>query len=327
MSSVLHDLRFALRMLARNPGATAVAVISLAIAIGPNCALFSVVDRLFLEPAPILGGGRIFCMNVRTRRPGSWQLTSYPDVLDFQSQAGEVASFAAYRNQGAVLSSSGRRQTLMMREVSENYFSVLGATLPETAAPLAPAPVAAPPAPPVSDTVPFVSPPMSGVYLDSEGLPWDARIHGENRSQTQNGRWKRKRNTPDDLWEQVRAELRNAMGAPAPHSVSPDSPLAAPYAIAPASEPSAAEAFAPLPVAPPPPPAPPAPAVTESPAAAASNAADAFTDLLARVVARQGAGEITTEQVADAAKAVGLNGIRDLMVRPDLIPSFEMVLE
>ena len=89
------DIRFAARMLAKNPGTTAVAVISLAIAIGPNCALFSMVDRLILKPPPVQGIGHIFYMEVRTDRPGEWQRTSYADLQDYQAQAGDVASFAA----------------------------------------------------------------------------------------------------------------------------------------------------------------------------------------------------------------------------------------
>jgi hypothetical protein len=114
-------------MLAKNPGATAVAVISLAIAIGPNCAVFSVVDRLILKPPPVQGIGQIFDMNVRAQRPGEWQSTTYPDLLDYQAQAGDVASFAACTNKGAMLDTAGQRQIVPMQLVSENFFSVLGA--------------------------------------------------------------------------------------------------------------------------------------------------------------------------------------------------------
>ena len=92
---MLRDLRFAARMLAKNPGATAVAVISLAIAIGPNCALFSVVDRLLLKPSMIEGIGQIFYMEVHADRPGEFQADSYPDLLDYQAQANDVGSFTA----------------------------------------------------------------------------------------------------------------------------------------------------------------------------------------------------------------------------------------
>ena len=86
-----QDIRFALRMFAKSPGTTLIAVISLAIAIGPNCALFSVVDRLILKPSPVQGIAQIFNMYVRTDRPGEWQMTSYPDLLDYQAQAADIA--------------------------------------------------------------------------------------------------------------------------------------------------------------------------------------------------------------------------------------------
>ncbi len=124
---MFRDLRFATRMLAKNPGATVVAVLSLAIAIGPNCALFSVVDRLFLKPSPVQGIGQIFDMDVRADRPGEWQNTSYPDLLDYQAQADDIGSFTALRNEIAVLNSAGQRESVFMRQVSENYFSFLGA--------------------------------------------------------------------------------------------------------------------------------------------------------------------------------------------------------
>jgi len=114
-------------MFGKNPATTAIAVISLAIAIGPNCALFSVVDRLILKPAPVQGVGHIFRMIVRTERPGEFQFTSYPDLLDFQAQASDVASFAALTNDVAILNTAGQRQTVLVQRVSENYFSVLGA--------------------------------------------------------------------------------------------------------------------------------------------------------------------------------------------------------
>jgi putative ABC transport system permease protein len=59
----MSDLRFALRVFAKAPAATAAAVFSLALAIGPNSALFSAVDRLFLKPAPVQGISQIFFLS------------------------------------------------------------------------------------------------------------------------------------------------------------------------------------------------------------------------------------------------------------------------
>jgi hypothetical protein len=56
----------------------------------------------------------------------------------------------------------------------------------------------------------------AGPELDSAGLYWDGRIHGEKRSKTADGRWKYKRGTPDAYKTQVEAEIRQVLAAPAP---------------------------------------------------------------------------------------------------------------
>jgi len=127
IETLWQDLRFAVRMFAKSPGATAVAVISLALAIGPNCALFSVMDRLFIKPPPVQGITRFFFLSMHTDQ-GNWEGLSYPDVLDYQAQAADMGSFVAYERIGAILTTSaGQREAVRMFPVSENYFPVLGA--------------------------------------------------------------------------------------------------------------------------------------------------------------------------------------------------------
>lgn len=194
--------------------------------------------------------------------------------------------------------------------------------------PTEPAAVVAPPPPPVTNTAP---PASSGkVELDSEGLPWDQRIHAETKRQTKDGKWARRRNTDDTLWETVRAQLRQTMGAngtvPPPPPLPVDSPLVAPYAIAPVNE--AEQAFG---VPPTPPvaviPPPPVPAVTESAVVAATTAGDDFTRILTKVVGMQTAGQITADQIHGICAQLGLpEGVRSLMNRPDLLPQFEMLI-
>jgi hypothetical protein len=123
------DLRFALRLFARNKGAAAVAVISLAIAIGPNVALFSVVDRMILKHPAIQGTGQLFSLSGRKRiGQANGRAPSYPDLLDYQAQAGEVALFAANDRRGAALNFGGQPELVPMHHVTDNFFSVLGAS-------------------------------------------------------------------------------------------------------------------------------------------------------------------------------------------------------
>jgi macrolide transport system ATP-binding/permease protein len=123
---MLDDLRFALRLFARNKGAAAVAVISLAIAIGPNVALFSVADRLILKPPAIQGISQMFYLWTYTDR-GKLDGLSYPDVPDYQAQAGDIASFAAFDRRIAAVNFGGHQEMVPMHPVSPNYFSFLGA--------------------------------------------------------------------------------------------------------------------------------------------------------------------------------------------------------
>jgi predicted permease len=128
LETLWQDVRFAFRLFFKSPGTTAIAVISLAIAIGPNCALFSMVDSLMLKHPPVQGIGHIFKMDVRTERLGEFQFTSYPDLQDYQAQASEVASFAAtFGQDGPMLNLAGQRRPVFRQIVSENYFSVMGA--------------------------------------------------------------------------------------------------------------------------------------------------------------------------------------------------------
>lgn len=128
MLVAIRDLRFALRMFAKSPWTTAVAVLSLALAIGPNAALFSVLDSLILRPQPAGQFRRTFDLRLRDDRTGAATVPSYPDLLDYQSQARHVGTFIAYDKELAVVTSGGRRDVISINRVTENYFSALGAT-------------------------------------------------------------------------------------------------------------------------------------------------------------------------------------------------------
>jgi predicted permease len=128
LETLWQDVRFALRMFVKSPGAAAVAVISLAIAIGPNCALFSVVDSLILKPLSVPGAPQMFSLSTCSEGLNQFKGLSYPEFLDYQAQAAAIGSFVAYGRDTALLTDpSGNRELVPMRSVTGNYFSVLGA--------------------------------------------------------------------------------------------------------------------------------------------------------------------------------------------------------
>ena len=126
LEDLWQDGRYGLRMFAKNPGTTAVAVLSLALAIGPNATLFSVMDRLFLRPVTVQGSSQVFFLNARSDRQKTLENPSYPDFLDYQARGRGVGDFIASSGHGAMLSVNGVNELVSLETVSENYFPVLG---------------------------------------------------------------------------------------------------------------------------------------------------------------------------------------------------------
>jgi len=82
---VLGDVRYALRSLARTPGFVAVALLTIALGIGANTAVFSVVDAVLLRPLPYADSDRLIAIQETDRRsPNQWHEVSYPNFLDWQ---------------------------------------------------------------------------------------------------------------------------------------------------------------------------------------------------------------------------------------------------
>jgi putative ABC transport system permease protein len=126
MNRLGQDLGYALRQLRKNPGFTAVAVLTLALGIGANSAIFSVVYAVFLRPLPFHNPGRLVL--VKTTEPGRRDDigVSYPAFLDWRSQNHVFEGLSAFREDDFTLTGRADPVHLTGAVVSANMFSVLG---------------------------------------------------------------------------------------------------------------------------------------------------------------------------------------------------------
>src|SRR5947209_16378767 len=125
MQTFLQDLRYGLRMLARNSGFTAVAVITLALGIGANAAIFSVVNAALLRPLPYADPDKL--VRLTEDSPNVPQMSiSYPNFLDWREQNKVFSGIAAMQFRSLNLTGTDEPERLAGRGVSAEFFEVLG---------------------------------------------------------------------------------------------------------------------------------------------------------------------------------------------------------
>jgi putative ABC transport system permease protein len=120
-----QDIRFGLRQLRKNPAFTATAVFSLALGITSTCAVFSLVDGIWLRSMPFAEPGRVARIFAGSSSDPRGNL-SLPDYLDLAGQMQSVSGLAFNDRRGAVLTGVEEREELRADVVSRNFFSVLG---------------------------------------------------------------------------------------------------------------------------------------------------------------------------------------------------------
>ena len=125
MNTLLQDLRYAVRMLARSPGFMAIAILTLALGIGANTALFSVVNGVLLNPLPYPQPQQLAALYSRTKQFPQSSI-SYPNFLDWQRDNQTFAALAAYRGEDYNLTGVGEAQRVRAEMVSADFFSILG---------------------------------------------------------------------------------------------------------------------------------------------------------------------------------------------------------
>ena len=127
MMTLVHDLKYAARMLRKNPGFTFVALITLALGIGANSAIFSVIDGVLLRPLPFKDPGRLVVVGESTPQFGMMSF-SYPNFEDWHEQNRSFEKFAAFNSQGHNLTGAGAAEHVKGKRVSADFFSVFGVT-------------------------------------------------------------------------------------------------------------------------------------------------------------------------------------------------------
>jgi putative ABC transport system permease protein len=160
MPILLRDLRFGLRMLLRNPGFTAVAILTLALAIGANTAIFSVTSALLLRPFPYVQPRQLVSINVEDNGAQPGNLIRY----DLVRAHAHSFTLAAFTTDNLDLTGVGEPVQVPIARVTPNFFSVLG-----------------------------VQPALGRGFADSDGHPesrpvvllsnhfWRTRFHGDPR--------------------------------------------------------------------------------------------------------------------------------------------------
>ena len=132
MGQLLQDLRYGLRTLARSPGFTLVAILSLALGIGANTAIFTLADAVFLNPLPVENPSRVLELftvdhaTVTTAANFTRTPMSFKNYEDFRDQSDSFSGLAAFAGAGVTLTGHGNPKPQPAMLVTANYFDVLG---------------------------------------------------------------------------------------------------------------------------------------------------------------------------------------------------------
>jgi putative ABC transport system permease protein len=124
MSAILQDLKFAVRMLLKSPGFTVVAILTLALGIGANTAIFSIVNAVLLRPLPFKNSSQLVVLRETYKIVGNVSV-SYPDFLDWRQQSDSFAAMSVINNVNFNLSGVAQPESIDGYAVSPNFLALL----------------------------------------------------------------------------------------------------------------------------------------------------------------------------------------------------------
>ena len=126
MGTFLQDVRYGIRMLVKSPSFTAIAVLTLALGIGANTAIFSIINSALLRPLPFKDPGQLVQLWCTESAPGNYPLTG-PDYLAWQSGNRTLAATSLFSwPRGVNASVAGEPESASMVSTQSNFFSLLG---------------------------------------------------------------------------------------------------------------------------------------------------------------------------------------------------------
>jgi macrolide transport system ATP-binding/permease protein len=125
MENLIKDVRYGVRMLMKNPGVTLVAIITLALGIGANTAIFSGVSAFLMRPLNVPNANDLIRPQEVSEDRGLSDEMSYPDYLDYRSQATSFTGLAAEDMLSVAIDADNQNDLIWGQVVSANYFDVL----------------------------------------------------------------------------------------------------------------------------------------------------------------------------------------------------------
>src|SRR5918993_1247561 len=124
--TLLKDIRYALRWMARSPGFSAVAILSLGLGVGVNTAMFSLVDSLLFRPLPVTSPDTLVDVFTSSGDGDEYATNSYQDFLDIKAQNTVFSDMLGYSPMMAPLSLGDRSRISLGQVVTSNHFAMLG---------------------------------------------------------------------------------------------------------------------------------------------------------------------------------------------------------
>src|SRR6201988_1706057 len=124
MTSIWQDVKYAARMLLKNPGVTAIVILALALGIGANTAIFSVVNAVLLQPLPYDESDRLVFLNEKNQVLDEMSI-SYPNLLDWRAQNQSFERISVYNRGSYNLTGIGEAERIITAQATADPFTIL----------------------------------------------------------------------------------------------------------------------------------------------------------------------------------------------------------